>query len=214
MALLLPGERRGPGLVEVVVAIAAVLGLAALGCASPTRARRLSASVFQAAQHEIRAMKRRPAPPAPAANEGAALVTRALQKTGLRFGTDGSARALWGYLSTSHRVVAPATARPGDIVFFDTRSRADGRPECADHVGIVQSVDPSGRLVFMEARGGEIRTSFVHPGKPLSRRNDRGEVLNTFLRPKKVADPPQTRYFAGEMLCGVARVAPHGRTAR
>ena len=38
------------------------------------------------------------------------------------------------------------------------------------------------------------------------RRNDRGELANSFLRAKLVADPPDARYFAGEMLCGIARV--------
>ena len=38
------------------------------------------------------------------------------------------------------------------------------------------------------------------------RRNDQGEIANTFLRAKLVADPPEARYFAGEMFCGIARV--------
>ena len=30
-------------------------------------------------------------------------------------------------------------------------------------------------------------------------------ILNSFLRPIRIDDPPGARYFAGEMLCGVAR---------
>jgi hypothetical protein len=138
-------------------------------------------------------------------DEGAALVVRALHDTGLRFATDGSTRALWGYMRTSHRTVAPEDARPGDVLFFDRRGRQGQEPECADHAGIVERVDVDGRITFIEARDGRVRESYVHPGLPLIRRDPSGQVLNSFLRAKKIADADGTRYFAGEMLCGVAR---------
>ena len=83
--------------------------------------------VFQAARFEAR--RRRPARPRPprAADEGAAFVERALHEAGFRFGTDGTTRALWGYLRTSHRLVVAADARPGDILLFDTRRRPGAR---------------------------------------------------------------------------------------
>src|SRR5207247_1258186 len=37
------------------------------------------------------------------------------------------------------------------------------------------------------------------------RRDAQGRVRNTFLRPKRPDDPPQARYFAGDMLCAVVR---------
>jgi hypothetical protein len=203
MALLLPGERSSPRLVEVVLAVAAVLALSALGCASPNATRRLPPSVFHAARFEGRGGHhpgRRPR-----GDESAALVERSLHQAGLRFGTDGSVRALWGYMSTSHEVVAAAEARPGDVLFFDTRGTGPV-PECADHAGLVESVDASGRIAFVEARGGEVRHSFVDPARPTTRRGDGAQVINSFLRPKLVSDPPEARYFAGEMLCGVGRV--------
>jgi len=203
MALLLPGERPRPALVEVVLAVAVVLGLAAFGCATPTRTQRLPASVFGASRiqsHGHHAGHR------VAGDESAALVERSLHEAGLRFGTDGSARALWGYMRTAHERVAPERALPGDVVFFDT-SGTESDLDCADHAGLVESVDPDGRLGFVEARGGQIRHSFVQPGRPTARRGDRGQILNSFLRPKLVSDPPDARYFAGEMLCGVYRVA-------
>jgi hypothetical protein len=203
MALPLPGERPVP-LAEVLLATVAVLGLCALGCATPTRTRRLPSSIFQASRVEVRgghhASRRNPG------DEGALLVERTLHAAGLRFGTDGSTRALWGYMRTSHQVVSPADARPGDIVFFDTRGTTP-EPACADHAGIVESVDGDGRLGFLEARGGQVRHSYVDPERPTLRRDERGQVLNTFLRPKLVSDPDGAHYFAGEMLCGVARVA-------
>jgi hypothetical protein len=202
MALLLPGERRHPALVEVVLAIAAILGLAAFGCATQTRTRRVPASIFGAARIHVRGHH---GPPHAPADEGAALVERSLHDAGLRFGTDGSARALWGYMRMAHERVAPAQALPGDIVFFDTQG-TDGELDCADHAGIVESVDATGRIGFVEARGGQVRHSFVDPAAPTLRRGDQGQILNSFLRPKLVTDPPEARYFAGEMFCGVFRI--------
>jgi hypothetical protein len=133
-------------------------------------------------------------------------VERALHRDGLRFGTDGSTRALWEYMSLSHRRVPPASARPGDVLFFGTRDAGEAQScEDPDHAGIVAGVEPEGRITFVEARGGRIRTSFVDPTHPVLRRNARGEIANSFLRAKAVNDPADARYFAGEMLCGVAR---------
>src|SRR5205809_286165 len=78
-------------------------------------------------------------------------------------------------------------------------------PECADRAGIVESVGTGGRITFVEAQGGRVRRRFVDPAHPSSRRDARGEILNSFLRPIRIDDPPGARYFAGEMLCGVAR---------
>jgi hypothetical protein len=173
------------------------------GCAAPARVQRLRPSVFQAAR--LAAAPAGRARPAAAPDEGAALVVRGLRKAGLRFGTDGSTRALWGYMRTSHRLVEAADARPGDVLFFDTRGREGRDPECADHAGIVEAVDAGGRITFVEARGGELRQSFLDPERPSLRRDPGGQILNSFLRAKRIDDPAGTRYFAGEMLCGVAR---------
>ena len=210
MALLLPDEvRTRPRLLEALLAIAVVIGLCSLGgCATPARraarTRRLPAPVIaghvEAARFATADAARR--------DEGAAFVERSLRDTGLRFGTDGSTRALWGYLRLSHDTVAPERARGGDVLFFDTRPAAR-TPDCdddTDHAGIVESVEPDGRIIFVEARGGQIRRSVVDPIHPTMRRNDHGEIANSFLRSKHVADPPTARYFAGEMLCGIARV--------
>jgi hypothetical protein len=196
MAFRLPGERplRALGL-------AAAVGLCTLGCGGAARTRRLPASVFQAAH-----MTARHAHPATARGDAAvAFVERALHQVGLRFGTDGTTPALWGYLRTSHLVVEPADARPGDVVLFDTRGTAPD-PVCADHVGIIESVDPDGRIGFVEERDGAVRHSFVDPARPTLRRDDRGIIRNSFLRAKRINDPPDTRIFAGQMLCAIARV--------
>jgi len=205
MPLSLPGDRPSrPRLFEVLLAVVVIVGLCSLGgCATSAprapRTRRLPAPIA-AGSHQVAPAQGRP-------DEGAAFVARALRDGGLRFGTDGSTRALWEYLRSSHRTVAPAGARAGDVLFFDTRA-TDTVPDCdaaTDHAGIVESIEPDGRIVFVETRGGQVRRSVVDPSRPTLRRNERGEIANTFLRPKRVSDPPEARYFAGEMLCGIAR---------
>ena len=210
MPLLLPGEARSrPSLVEMLIAVAVVIGLCSLGCATPparaTRTRRLPAPVVAAAHAQMARADRRPAP---RPDEGSAFVARALRDGGLRFGTDGSTRALWEYLRLAHDTVDAAQARAGDVLFFDTRATI-AAPDCddaTDHAGIVESIEPDGRIVFVEARAGEVRRSVVDPAHPTLRRTERGEIANTFLRPMRVTDRPATRYFAAQMLCGIARV--------
>jgi hypothetical protein len=210
MPLPLPGDHpTNPRLVEVLIVIAIVVGLCGLGgCATsppsprahlpPARPRRLHAPIV-AGSHGVAA---------PPRDEGAAFVARALRDRGVRFGTDGSTRALWEYLRNRHGTVATSRARAGDVLFFDTRA-GDSEPDCddtTDHAGLAEGVEPDGRIIFVEARGGEVRRSVVDPAHPSLRRNAQGEIANTFLRAKRVADPPNARYFAGQMLCGIARV--------
>ena len=176
------------------------------GCASAPHTRRFSSSVFRSSRHVshptvqgLRAEPRR--------DEGASGIVERLHEAGFHFGTDGTAAALWGYMRTSHQIIRPDEAAAGDIIFFDTLTRDGGdQRACGDRVGVIERVDPDGRITFSEASGGEIRRSYVDPRAPLRRRDDGGEVLNSFLRPKKIGDPDGTRHFAGEMLCGVARV--------
>jgi len=131
------------------------------------------------------------------------IVERALRERGLRFGTDGTPESLYAYVRISHELVPAAQARPGDIVFFDM-----GEHGCGEHLGLIEAVEGEGRITFRESRAGIVRRSFVHPGAPRVRRDADGRVLNTFLRPRRMEDPPEARYFAGEMLCAVGRVRP------
>lgn len=146
-------------------------------------------------------------PPTPEAQaiagslEPAALVEGALRSRGARFGTDGQVASLYAYMRREQALVAPRAARPGDVLFF-----AIAGPTCADHTGVVEAVDEIGRITFREVRGGQVRTSYVHPGDPTARRWSDGRVVNSFLRPRRTDDPPEARYFAGEMLCAVGRV--------
>jgi len=205
MALPLPGERPSHTW-EVVLALMVVFGLCALGCAGSASSRRPPPSLFHGDRASAREPGRRAAAHRAGGDESAALVERRLHVLGLRFGTDGSVPALWGYLRAAHRVISPGDARPGDVLLFDTRG-TDAQPRCADHAGLVERV-ADGRISFVEARGGQVRRSVVDPAHPSLRRDAGGRIANSFLRPKAMDDPPGARYFAGDMLCAVVRVAP------
>jgi hypothetical protein len=183
------------------------IALLSIGCASGSPRTRRGAPWTFRSTHHVAVGAARPATLRPMGDESAALVAERIRAAGYRFGTDGSPGALWGYMRTTHRVFDPQQAAPGDVLFFDTRRRAgDGPPACADRVALVESIDAGGRITFVELRDGRYRRGYVHPRFPVDRRDERGEVLNTFLRAKHIGDADGTRYFAGEMLCGLARI--------
>ena len=199
-------DRPWLSLVWLLLATAAA---GTLGCAGGHHTRRFSSSVFRSARHGGPAPRSRDGGASDgggARDESAAVIVARLHAAGFRFDTDGSPGALWGYLRTAHQTLPVDEAGAGDILFFDTLSRDDAARACGDRVAVVERVDVGGRLTFVETQGGQARRGYVYPREPLARRSEDGQMLNSFLRPKKIADPPGTRYFAGEMLCGVARV--------
>jgi hypothetical protein len=126
----------------------------------------------------------------------------------VRVSTAGGVPDLYDELRGKFPTVAPARARAGDVVFFDLEGRG-----CASHAGLVEAVD-GGRLTFREERDGQVRRSYADPTEPRSRRDQRGRILNSFLRPRRREDPPGVRYFSGDMLCAVVRASDDRRAAR
>lgn len=96
-------------------------------------------------------------------------------------------------------------ARPGDLVLFhNTRDRNNnGRPDDRfTAAGVV--LDRSGhRVTFMILRGGYARVAVLNMEQPHMRRlPGRARLENTYLRVISPADPPNTRYLAGQLLAG------------
>ncbi len=127
-------------------------------------------------------------------------VEESLARRGVRFGSDGSALALFAFLREHYPAVAATRAVMGDVLFFDL---GEG---CGGHAGLVETVEPSGRIGFRERRDGDTRHSYVTPRTPAVRRDDGGRVMNTFLRTKHVNDAPDTAYFAGQLLCAIFHI--------
>jgi len=127
-------------------------------------------------------------------------VALSLAQRGVRFGTDGSARSLFAYVREHYPAISVKNAAMGDVLFFDM---GEG---CGGHTGLIETVEPSGRIGFRERREGDTRHSYVTPGTPYQRRDESGRIMNTFLRPKRMNDAPGTAYFAGEMLCAIFHI--------
>ncbi len=130
----------------------------------------------------------------------ATLVEASLQARGIRFGTDGTVPALFAFMRGRFARVQADQAHGGDVLFFDLGTG------CGAHAGLVETAESGGRIGFREWRDGRSRHSYVTPREPFLRRDGRGRIMNTFLRPKRMEDPADTTYFAGEMLCAVFRV--------
>jgi hypothetical protein len=127
-------------------------------------------------------------------------VEESLHARGIRLGTDGSAPALFAYVREHFAEIPLERASRGDVIFFDLGSG------CGGHAGLIETVEPAGRIGFRERRDGDTRHSYVNPRAPYTRRDERGRIANTFLRPKRMDDAPDTRYFAGEMACALFHV--------
>ena len=130
----------------------------------------------------------------------ATLVEESLHTRGIRFGTDGSVAALFAFVRGQFAQVQADQARGGDVLFFDLGTG------CGMHTGLVETAESGGRIGFREWRDGSSRHSYVTPPEPFLRRDGRGRIMNTFLRPKRMEDPAETTYFAGEMLCAVFHI--------
>jgi len=130
----------------------------------------------------------------------ASVVEESLHARGIRFGTDGSVPALYAFVRGQFAQVQADKTRGGDVLFFDLGSG------CGRHTGLVETAESGGRIGFREWRDGSSRHSYVTPRDPLMRRDGKGRIMNTFLRPKRMEDPVETTYFAGEMLCAVYRI--------
>jgi len=141
-------------------------------------------------------------------SESSDFVVAALQQAGLRFGTDGTVPSLWQYLKTAHPEIPPTAVRPGDVLVFRVAPvavREEDPCDTPDDVAIVSEVDGSGRISFVEARHGRTVFNYLDPRHPRTRRDDGGQVRNSFLRVAQPNDPVAAPLLAGEMLCGVAR---------
>ena len=174
--------------------IAGILALAA-GCSTTT-----SQSIHPATTRvRSAAVVTKPAPNKPARAKPSP-VEESLSGRGIRFGTDGSPHALFAFMREHHPEIPAQSASMGDVLFFDM---GEG---CGGHTGLIETVEPTGRIGFRERRDGDTRHSFVNPREPSVRRDGQGRIMNTFLRPKRLEDGPDTSYFAGQMLCAIFRI--------
>jgi hypothetical protein len=103
--------------------------------------------------------------------------------------------------------------RPGDLVFFREtydRNRDRRRNDGLTHIGVVERVEPNGTVTFVHRAGGGVKRSRLNLYRPSLRRDERGRVLNDYLRRPERATYPR---LAGELLAGFATVDGRWLTA-
>lgn len=163
---------------------------------------------------DLPAPNRKTEPGLPAVRQPADL--RAL--TGLRDGRDPTDVALDWLRQLGHRVdsrsidelVTRALRRdrlrdrseppdPGDVLVFErTETDVD-----LDRIAIVVDRDARGVSEIVYLAGGVIRRGFIDAARPTLHRDDKGRIVNTFVRHVRRWPPRGTRYLAGELLVHV-----------
>lgn len=118
-------------------------------------------------------------------------------------GNENGVTAIYRFASR-RGTVHQSAPKPGDIVFFrETYDRnRDGREnDGLTHVGIVEALDPDGTVqVIHRVARGVVRYR-MNPSLPHRRTDDRGRVVNDWLREGK-----RTR-LTGELFAGYGSLA-------
>ncbi|MCE9572610.1 MAG: hypothetical protein K8W52_05590 [Deltaproteobacteria bacterium] len=95
--------------------------------------------------------------------------------------------------------IAPASAarelRPGALVVFDRAVK--GAP--ASLVALVTATDGTGVADLMFLAAGVVRAGKLDLAHPTRHKDDRGRVVNTYLRHREDPLPDGTRFLAGEL---------------
>ena len=192
-----------------LIVVAAVVGLFSLGGVAPTPAPRTRASTASAAPPAARAdRRRRRTVAAPPQHEGAAFLARMLRDRGVALRDRRQHARAVGVPVNQHATVASSRARAGrrDLLRYGRGRRRDRlrrrdrsrRPRRERRARRPHHLRRSARR-----RGAAQRHGSRPPVAAAQRaRRDR----ETFLRAKRVADPSDAAYFAGQMSCGVASV--------
>jgi hypothetical protein len=103
------------------------------------------------------------------------------------------------------RIHRGPTVRPGDLVFFDNTwdFNQDGiLNDSLTHVGIVESVEQNGTIVFISRVSNAIERYRMNLREPNAIRASNGRLLNDSLRRKKAGDPLATGYLTGQLFAG------------
>ena len=105
--------------------------------------------------------------------------------------------AIW-YAARQRKALHRKVPDAGDLVFFREtydRDRDGRRDDGLTHVGVVESVEPDGTVVFVHRSGKGVTKGRVHPQRP----RDRG--VNDWLRVRSRVGPAA---LTGELFAGFA----------
>jgi probable lipoprotein NlpC len=99
---------------------------------------------------------------------------------------------------------------PGDLVFFHNTwdFNLDGLPnDPLTHVGMVESVEPDGTVVFLSWMSKGIERYRMNLQRPDQHKAADGRVLNDYMRRKRFGDASGTPYLAGRMFAAFGTLA-------
>lgn len=115
-----------------------------------------------------------------------------------------SAGVLYRIVSDIGYSRGPRRPQAGDLAFFHHTRDANANGKVDDeltHVALVERVDADGTVNLLHHHRGLIHRMVVNPLQPHLLRRE-GKRLNTYLRPVRRGDPPDTPHLSGEMLAG------------
>ncbi len=128
------------------------------------------------------------------------LVRLAYRAAGIEL--EGSAATMFE-LAQRRGAVHRKTPSPGDLVFFREtydKNRDGRRNDGLTHVGVVESVDPTGTVTFVHRGQKGVARAKVNLRFPRARHAG-GEVVNDYLRPR---EGKRRARLTGELFAGYA----------
>lgn len=118
-------------------------------------------------------------------------------------GAANGVRLIYNHLRTYGRLHRGPIVRPGDLVFFDNTWDYNGDGRINDpltHVGIVETVETDGTIVFISRVAGAIERYRMNVAQPHLHRTADGRVVNDYMRRKHRRDGEETSYLTGELF--------------
>ena len=83
----------------------------------------------------------------------------------------------------------------------------DGLPnDPLTHVGIVERVERDGTVVFVSWVSSGVERYRMNLQQPDVHKNDKGRILNDYMRRKGTGDPETTRYLTGQLFAAFGTV--------
>ncbi len=111
-------------------------------------------------------------------------------------GTNG-VTAIW-YAAKQKKALHKRTPEPGDLVFFKEtydRDRDGRRDDGLTHIGVVESIEADGTVVFVHRSGRGVTKERLNPRRP------KDKTVNDWLRMRSRAGPAA---LTGELFAGYA----------
>jgi hypothetical protein len=118
-------------------------------------------------------------------------------------GADNGVRLIYNHVRTHGQLHRGPAVQTGDLVFFDNTWDFNGDGRLNDpltHVGIVETVEADGTVVFISRVAGAIERYRMNVAHPHIHQTADGLVMNDYMRRKHWRDGKQTPYLTGELF--------------